>query len=159
MKVALKIVGVIIACLILALLVVSVTGLEPHGGIPGLWIKGAADTASVNDWEFTDQIREIKVQTNTSFGLPHSVTTWCIARDGQLYLATSGATTRSWPKNVARDPRVRLKIGDKVYDRILQVVTDPREKDAVIQARAKKYSQPYPPPAGVNLTVYHAVMQ
>ena len=159
MKLALKIVAGIVACLVLALMVLSVTGLEPQGDRPGLWINGLADAAPVNDWAYIDQIREIKVQTNTWYGLPHSVTTWCVAQDGQLYLATSGATTRSWPRNVARDPHVRLKIGDRVFDRVLQVVTDPAEKEAVLRTRAKKYSQPYPPPAGVSFTVYHAVTQ
>ena len=38
-----------------------------------------------------------------------------------------------------RDPHVRIKIGDKLYDRTLVLVTDPGEKDAVIQVREKKY--------------------
>jgi hypothetical protein len=42
---------------------------------------------------------------------------------------------------VARDPHVRLKIGNQLYDRTLSVVTDPAEKAAVLQAKAKKYPQ------------------
>jgi len=40
-----------------------------------------------------------------------------------------------------RDPRVRLKIGDKLYDQTLALVTDEAEKDAVLEAKAKKYPQ------------------
>ena len=157
MKTLWKIVGGLLACLILALLVFRITGLEPHGGVPGLWLKGNLVTTPVADWSFTDKIKTDMVQTNSWYLLPHSVNTWCIAYNGQLYLATSGAATREWPHNVARDPHVRIKIGNDLYDRTLQVVTDPAEKAAVLQARAKKYAQPYPPDK--SFTVYHAVQE
>jgi hypothetical protein len=98
----------------------------------------------------------VKIQTNTWYLIPHSVTIWCIAYNGQLYVATSGAATRSWPHNVARDPHVRLKLGNDLYDRTLSVVTDPAEREGVLQARAKKYSQKYPP-VGQTFTVYHVM--
>jgi hypothetical protein len=157
MKILWKLVGGIVVCLVVALVVFRITGLDPHGGVPGLWLKGNLVTTPVADWSFTDGIKTDMVQTHTWYLLPHSVNTWCIAYNGQLYLATSGAATREWPHNVARDPHVRIKIGDQLYDRTLIVVTDPPEKAAVLQVRAKKYSQPYPPPAGVMFTVYHVV--
>ena len=40
MKALWKIVGGILVCLVLALLVLCVTGLEPRDGRPGLWLKG-----------------------------------------------------------------------------------------------------------------------
>jgi hypothetical protein len=42
---------------------------------------------------------------------------------------------------VARDPHVRIKIGDKLYDRRLSFVTDPDEYAAAYQAKRKKYPQ------------------
>jgi hypothetical protein len=57
---------------------------------------------------------------------------------------------------VARDPHVRLKVGDKLYDRTLSVVTDQAEREDVLQVRAKKYSQKYPP-VGQTFTVYHVM--
>ena len=155
MKTLLKVIGGVLVCLILLLLVFRITGLNPHDRVPGLWLTGNVDTTPVNDWSFTDKIETVKVQTDTGYGLPHSVTTWCIAYNGQLYLATSGAGVREWPRNVARDPHIRLKVGDRLFDRTLVVVTDPTERDGVLQVRAKKYAQKYPPPAGVNFTVYH----
>ena len=38
-----------------------------------------------------------------------------------------------------RDPHVRLKIGDQLYDRTLFVVTDPDERTGELAARVKKY--------------------
>ncbi len=40
-----------------------------------------------------------------------------------------------------RAPRVRLKIGDKLYDQTLALVMDETERDAVFEAKAKKYPQ------------------
>jgi hypothetical protein len=157
MKTLWKIVGAILVCLALVLLVLRITGMEPRGGVPGLWLKGNLVTTPVADWSYIDKYQTDMVQTRTWYLLPHSVTTWCIVYDGQLYLATSGGEVRQWPRNVARDPHVRLKIGDQLFDRTLLVVTDPAEKAAVLQARAKKYSQKYPPPAGVKFTVYHVM--
>jgi len=155
MKMLGKIVGAVVAFLILAILVARATGLNPHEGVPGLWLSGNLVTTPVTDWSYTDKIVTDMVQTNTWYGLPHSVTTWNIAYNGQLYLATSGADHREWPRNVARDPHIRLKIGDQLFDRTLVVVTDPAEREGVLQARAKKYAQPYPPPPGVHFAVYH----
>ena len=162
MKTLLKIVGAIVICMALLLATLRATGLNPHGdtpgrgSYPGLWLSGNLVTTPVADWSFTDSIQTVKVQTNTWYLIPHSVTTWCIAYNGQLYLATSGAAVREWPRNVARDPHVRLKVGDKLYDRTLSVVTDPADREAVLQVRAKKYSQKYPP-VGQTFTVYHVM--
>ena len=40
MKMLLKVLGVILVCLVLLLLVLPITGFEPHGRTPGLWLKG-----------------------------------------------------------------------------------------------------------------------
>ena len=158
MKTLLKIVGAMVICMVLLLVTLRFTGLNPYGdtpgrSYPGLWLSGNRVTTPVTDWSFTDNINTVKLQTNTWYLIPHSVTIWCIAYNGQLYLATSGAAVRQWPRNVARDPHVRLKIGDNLYDRILMVVTDPAERESVLQVRAKKYSQKYPP-VGQTFTVY-----
>jgi len=152
----LKVLGVVMVCLVLALLVLRVIGLDPHERRPGLWLKGNVVTSPVTDWSFTDRYQTVKVQTRSSYLLPHSVTTFCIAYNGQLYLATTRPETRQWSRNVARDPHVRLEIGDQLFDRTLSVVTDPAEREAVLQARAKKYSQKYPP-VGPPFTVYQEV--
>jgi hypothetical protein len=44
-----------------------------------------------------------------------------------------------WDQIVAGNPRVRLKIGGQIYDRVLVHVTDQAEHDAVMQAQGKKY--------------------
>jgi hypothetical protein len=120
----LKIVGIILACLVLLLVVLSIIGLEPRDRTPGLWL-----------------------QTHTWYLLPHSVTTYCVALGSQLYLTSvyqAGQEYphgRSWNTDVARDPHVRLKIGDQLYDRTLSHVTDPAEIAKVLEVKRKKYPQ------------------
>ena len=152
MKTVLRIAGVIVICLVLLLVVLSVTGLEPRQRTPGLWLKGNLVTTPVTDWSFADHVDTVKVQTRTWYLIPHSVTTYCVALNGRLYLDSfypEGAEYphgRSWNENVARDPHVRLKIGNNLYDVTLVHVTDPAEKAALREAKAKKYPQLRIPP-------------
>jgi hypothetical protein len=146
-KTLLKIVGIILACLVLLLVVLSITGFEPRDRTPGLWLKGNLVTTPVSGWAFTDSDQTIKVQTHTWYLLPHSVTTYCVALGSQLYLTSvyqAGQEYphgRSWNTDVARDPHVRLKIGDQLYDRTLSHVTDPAEIAKVLEVKRKKYPQ------------------
>jgi hypothetical protein len=162
MKRFLKVIGAILVCVVLLLLVLRITGFEPYGGTPGFWLKGQVVTTPVDDWSFTDKIQTIEVQTNTWYLIPHSVHTNCVAYNGHLYLTSvyrAGLTYpngRNWNANVARDPHVRLKIGDQLYDRRLSYVTDPAEKAAVIQAKAKKYPQQKIAP-GSTMNVFHVM--
>jgi hypothetical protein len=162
MKTLLRIVGVGVVCLILLLIVLSITGFEPRQRTPGLWLKGNLVTTPVTDWSFTDQVSQVEVQTRSRFLIPHSVTTYCVALNGQLYLdsfyppGVEYPHGRSWNENVARDPHVRLKIGKNLYDVTLVHDTDPADKAAVLQLVAKKYPQlKIPPPERVQL--YHVV--
>ena len=147
MKTMGKIVGAILICLVLLLIVLRITGFGPHGPVPGLWLKGDLVATPVTDWSFTSNYQTVKVQTNTWYLLPHSVTTFCVVYNGHLYLTSvyhAGLEYphgRNWNANVARDPHVRIKIGDKLYDRTLFYVTDPVEKAGVLEAKAKKYPQ------------------
>ncbi len=144
-----KIVGSTVIVLLGVLLLLSVTGFEPKDcpptdrsfscKVPGLWLKGEPVTTPVTDWSFTDQIPQIKIQTQTPFLLPHSVIIWCAVYNGNLYVTSYRG--RQWVENIVRDPHVRVKIADKVYDRSLSMVDDPVEKAAVLQAKGRKYPQ------------------
>lgn len=145
MKKALLVAGVVVACLVAALVVLRLVGLDPRERWPGLWLTGEVVTTPVSDWSFTDKYQTIYLQTRSWYGLPHSVTVTCTALGDRLYLTSvyrPGLVfprDRLWNKNVLRDPRVRLKIGGQVYDRTLALVTDAAEKDAVLAAKTKKY--------------------
>jgi hypothetical protein len=135
MRSLVKIVASTVIVLVAVLLLMSVTGFEPKDcpptdrsfscKVPGLWLKGEPVTTPVSDWSFTDQIPQIKIQTQTPFLLPHSVIIWCAVYNGNLYVTSYRG--RQWVENLVRDPHVRLKIADKVFDRTLSMVDDPVE--------------------------------
>ena len=135
-------------CLAAALIVLAQVGLDPRGKWPGLWLRGELVTTPVSDWSFTDMYQTIFVQTQSWYGLPHSVTVGCTAYGGRLYVGSSYSPgvefphDRLWNKNVMRDPHVRLKIGTRIYERTLTPVTDAAEREAVLAANARKYRQP-----------------
>ena len=148
MKNLLKISGAIFICLILLLVTLRATGFEPRDcpnaaswscRAPGLWLKGEVVTTSVSDWSFTDKIQTIKIQTQTPFLLPYSVSIWCAVYNGNLYVTSYRG--RRWVEDIVRDPHVRLKIGGQMFERNLVLVNDPDEKAAVLQAKGKKYPQ------------------
>lgn len=138
-------VATVVVCAVVALLVLRVIGLDPHERRPGLWLAGERVTTPVTDWSFTDQYPTIYLETRTRYLLPHSVTITCVAHAGQLYLTSvfrEGSPFpqgKRWTADVMRDPHVRLKIGGRVYDRTLALVTDPVERAAVLESKSKKY--------------------
>jgi hypothetical protein len=146
MKTLGKIIGGILLFLVVALVVLRIVSVQPRNNKPGLWLKGDLVTRAVTDWSFTDKYPTIEVQTRTWYMIPHSVTVTCISANGQLYL-TSGYRAglqypngRGWNANVARDPHVRLKIGNQLYDGVVTyLVTDPAETAVVTEAKVKKY--------------------
>ena len=154
MKTLAKIVGSIIIVLVVALLILRFTGFEPKDcppfnrswscKMPGLWLRGKLVTKPVTDWSFTQKIKRIKIQTETPFLLPHSVTIWCVVYNGNLYVTSYRG--RLWVEDIIRDPHVRLKIGDQLFARTLSVVNDPVEKAAVLKAKGEKYPEWKVPP-------------
>ena len=149
MRKLVKVIGSTIIGLIAVLLLMSFTGFEPRDcpptdrsvscEVPGLWLKGEPATTPVADWSYTDKIPQVKIQTQSRFLLPHSVTIWCAVYNGNLYVTSHRG--RMWVEDIMRDPHVRLKIADQVFDRTLSVVDDPVEKAAVLQTKGKKYPQ------------------
>ncbi len=159
MKRALGLVGVgVVVVVAVALVTLRFTGLDPHERRPGLWLRGQPVTEHVSDWAFTDRYPTIYLETQSPYLLPHSVTITCVAHNGQLYLTSvyreglAFPQGKRWTDNVSRDPHVRLKIGDRVYDQTVQLVTDPAERAAVLEEKAKKYpAQRVPKTATVYL--------
>jgi hypothetical protein len=92
------------------------------------------------DWVNTvnDPIRKntIVLETRTWYGIPHSVTIGIVGRGDKLYVQGSERDFRlqrefpyskAWWANVERDPRVRMKIGGKIYEMTLVLIRDRAE--------------------------------
>ena len=148
MKKYLKIAAMgILVVLAVTLTSLRIFGFEPSDLRPGLWVTGELITEPVSDWSFTNQLGEIFVQTNTRYGIPHSVTVYCAEYAGNFYLFSAyygGGNfpdMRSWNQNVLRDPRVRLKIGDRLFDQTLSHVDNESIRAPVLQAFVDKYPE------------------
>ena len=112
---------------------------DPSDERPGLGLAGEVHRQAVEDWSFTEDADEIFIETVTSYWIPHSVTAWCVTVGNELYVAADDADKKSWVANVARDPNVRLKIGDKVYEQKLVPVTDPTTTASIDSGLMRKY--------------------
>lgn len=167
MKTLAKIVGSPLALLAVVLIVLRFTGFNPIGDVPGpgnypgLWLSGEVVSGKVTDWSFATQHKTDKVETRTWYGIPHSVTTSHILYDGKLYLTSLFRPNvpfpdgKAWVKNVAQDPRVRLKFGEKLYEVTLTHVTDEQERAAVLASREKDpLTFSAPPPNGSVLHLF-----
>lgn len=117
-------------------------GIEPSGDRPGFGLRGEVAREPVDDWSFTDGIEEILIETRTWYGIPHSVTIWCVAIEGALYVGASFPDfpdERYWVSNVKRDPNVRLAIDGRIYERRLEPIGDGAMTDFVNRAFGRKY--------------------
>jgi hypothetical protein len=127
------------------LLVVFASGcLDPKDRRPGLRLSGEVVAGAIDDWSFSDEYQEIYLETQTWYMIPHSVTTVCAGVGEKLYVPTIYFEGGEWPdkvwnSNVDSDPRVRLKMGGKIYEREAVVVEDPAEVQVALQALAAKY--------------------
>ena len=151
LKIGLLVVSVTLAGTLLTL---RLTGLSPghpsaeeyanagRSARPGLWLKGEVAREAVTNWDWVNQYSDpfgasgTELETRTWYGIPHSVTVLLVPRGDKLYLMSSAQTFRlnkefpfgkAWWNNVERDPRVRLKIGAKIYEMTAILVKDRAE--------------------------------
>ena len=153
LKVGLLVVG---ALVVVSLLTLRVTGLEPRyidpsseafaesgrTAWPGLWLTGEVVREPVTNWDWVNEVNDpirknsIMLETRTRFGIPHSVTINPTARGDKLYIGGSEQDFRlqkefpyskAWWANIVRDPRVRIKIDGKIYEMTVALVADRAE--------------------------------
>ena len=153
LKVGLLSVG---ALIVISLLTLRVTGLEPRyidprseafvesgrTAGPGFWLTGEVVREAMTNWDWVNEVNDpirgnsIMLETRTWYGVPHSVTINPVARGDKLYLSGSEQGSRlqkefpdskAWWANIERDPRIRLKIDGKVYERTVALVADRAE--------------------------------
>jgi hypothetical protein len=118
-------------------------GFGPLGPCAGGTLSGTVESAPVGDWAFTSELEQIQLETKP--GEPHSVNTWCVGIGDRLYVPTSmirgprSPSERDWVKNVTQDPRVRVRVGDAVYERVAVRVEDHVELETARAALERKY--------------------
>ena len=130
------------------------TNLLSHGDL-GLWLTGEPVTTPVTDWSFTDGFPNVQIETRTWYLLPHSVRTFIARSDGQLYLFSEYFApekgqpdlrdrfpeARFWNRMVVRDPHIRVKIGNRLFEMRAYPLTDPSGMAVARQAFLNKYPE------------------
>lgn len=115
-----------------ALGVLVFVGCGPVGPIPGGALSGEVGAAAVEDWSFADELETAQLETRPAD--PHSVNTWFASIGPDLYVPTSMILgpkvpgERSWVAHVGEDARVRIRLGDVVFERTASRVSQGSEE-------------------------------
>ncbi|MDP6977998.1 MAG: nitroreductase/quinone reductase family protein [Myxococcota bacterium] len=121
---------------VLGALTVACSG--PFVLFPGGALEGRIATAPT-DWGFTADTDTIQLETNP--GDPYSVNIWAIGLGNVLYVH-AGASHATWIENMEADPRVRVRIGETVYELNAARVEDQAEFDRFSAVYEEKYGNP-----------------
>jgi hypothetical protein len=126
-------------------------------GLPDVrfWLTGQEVTTPITDWSFADPLASLRIQTQTWYQIPYSVTIWFARHGDQLYLYSNYMApepgqpdlrdrfpaARAWNRNLVRDPRCRVQIADKVFNCRAYPITDGQEMAVAREAFFIRYPQ------------------
>lgn len=128
-----KRVAIVVAGLVVVLYLVAIfLPVDPAERRPGTRLSGGMADDQNTDWGFVEGRTRAWVETRTPYLVPHSITVSAWEDAGQLYVGCRECDTKVWPRRVERDDRVRVKIGDSIYDRRAIRITDPDERADIL---------------------------
>ena len=122
-----------LALVLLALAFVGCNG--PFLLLSGGALQGTTASAPA-DWSSLDGVDTIQLETNPA--APYSVNIWITGIDDVLY-AHAGANRAEWIANMEADPRVRLRIGEAVYELVAVRTRETTDLVAARDALTRKY--------------------
>jgi hypothetical protein len=96
----------------------------------------AAAAAEAPDWNAVKDIDTVSIATSNPDGTQRYTTIWIVVVGDRAYIRTGDTT---WGANVARDPNVKLVIGDKEYSLRADFVEADDEHALVMAAFNEKY--------------------
>jgi len=102
----------------------------PAGLLPGGPLTGEP-AAPPDDWRFAGGAGTIQLETNPAE--PYSVNLAYTVVGGRFYVNAGGTETR-WATHIAADPRVRLRLDDRLYDLRARRVTAASEVETFAEA-------------------------
>jgi hypothetical protein len=122
-----------------ALIVLALAAWVSGEAAPGSWLRDQVEERFPLDWSFTRAHAEVVLEVATPFRLRHRVAIRCAEVGGRLYVGTRNWESRHWPAWVDGDPRVRLRVAQRIYHARLEPVTDPELSAVLADAYAAKY--------------------
>jgi len=112
----------------------------PLGPLPGgAFRSGQRVSDPAPDWSFVRDLREIEIETDPA--RPRSVRTWFVVEDGALVVSADFLNPgKRWPFDVLNDPRVRVRLAGRIFERRAVRVDDPGAIARLRLAFARKYA-------------------
>ena len=95
-----------------------------------------AASASPIDWGALAGEQTVVIRTSEADGAPRETTVWLVVVAGQGYIRT-GET--HWHANIAREPKIGVRIADHDYAVTAEHVTDPALREKIEAAFYEKY--------------------
>ena len=147
MRVVLRILGLVLAVLLIAIAGLAV-GARFHDGpiaifAGGPFASGELVTGPEPDWSFVREVREVEFQL---LDPPRSRTTWILDHAGKAYIPCGYMTTwwgriwKRWPHEAAVDPRILLRIDGKLYERRLVRIEGVPMVETLLLELSRKYA-------------------
>lgn len=110
------------------------TGLVP--GLLALLVAPALAVGEVPDWASVADARTVQVVNQDEDGSERDTTVWLVVVDGQGYVRSGGGR---WSRNLERDPRLVLRIGEASFPLRVEFVEDDALRGRVNDAYREKY--------------------
>ncbi len=147
MKTLLRAVGGLLALLVIAIAGLVVAARFSDGPIViiagGPFKSGERVSGPEPDWSFVRDVQEIEFQL---LDPPRSRITWILDHEGKAYIPCGYMTTwwgklwKQWPHEAAKDPRILLRIGDRIYERRLVRIEKGPVVAPVLAELSRKYA-------------------
>jgi hypothetical protein len=122
----------------------------PLGPIPGGAFRGAVDATQNPDWSNLEKVIELEIRPSR----PWSLSVWNVVIDGELYVPSAMGARRRWPAVALADPLVRVRTHGDIYERRIELVTDPALRLRIGRAVAERYDATPPQNAADDSTWY-----
>ena len=94
--------------------------------------------APPSDWVFTRTIKTVQIETRPED--PYSVNIWVIDNGAALYIH-AGANRAEWVMHLESDPRIRVRIQEKIYDLVSVPIRDQEEFAVFADLYEAKYER------------------
>jgi hypothetical protein len=104
-----------------------------------LWLPLAAAgeaLGSVPDWDVIAEVDVVRVVTQDEDGELRDKKAWFVVLDGQGYIRTGGSR---WGENLARDPKLVLRIDEIEYPLRVEFVEDDALRERIVATFREKY--------------------
>lgn len=105
----------------------------PIGPFPGGALSGTVDPDPNPDWRAAGTTVELEIRPHD----PWSLRTYAIPYGRELYVPSFQAERRRWVPVALADPRVRVRLGDRLYERRLERVEDAATRARLVELMAQ----------------------